>query len=176
MILENADVLRLQAIVTANIAVDDCGCVIRRKLIECRVMIGCFDDHFMSLRGRIFVRKDADAPRIAVAPDFRRRVGFMPGTERAAIGALAKNIRSLFAFRHDQHRIVADHLAIEQRQLRIDRRHRAVVAVRPGHAQRHVLGEHDVEDAVLRRVLRQPFGDRCAAELQRAPAVAEQDE
>src|SRR6266542_360125 len=97
--------------VTVNIAVDRLRRVLRRELIECGVMVGGLDDHLMPLRRRILVRKNPDAPRVAVTPDLRRRVRFVPGTKGAAVGAFAKNVRAFLPLRRDEQRVAGNRIS-----------------------------------------------------------------
>ena len=113
VILEDADVRRIQAIVTVDIAADDRCSVIWGELIERCPMVGCLHDHLVLLGGRIFVRENADAPRGAVAPDLRRRVGLVAGAEWAAVGPFAKNVRALLPMRRDEHRVAGDRIPFD---------------------------------------------------------------
>src|SRR6266540_2770174 len=46
-------------------------------------MIGRLDDDLVPVGDEILVRDDADRPRVAVAPDLRRRLGLVAGAEGA---------------------------------------------------------------------------------------------
>src|SRR6185295_12962325 len=70
-------------------------------------------NHLVLVSRRELVWKDANLPRIAVAPDFGRRVGFMAGTKRTTIDLLAKRVRARSAIRGDDDCVAGDRIPLD---------------------------------------------------------------
>src|SRR5262249_5910488 len=91
------------------------GGMVRRELIEGRVMVRSLHDDLVPPGRRIFVRKHAHAPWSAVAPDLRRRVGLMAGAERAAIDSVSPGVGPLLAIRRENARLAGDRILLDHR-------------------------------------------------------------
>src|SRR5947209_15184134 len=86
-------------------------------------MRSALDDHLGMLTRRIAIRKNADAPRLAIPRDLRRRLILGARTERTR--RAFEDIRTLLAFGRKDHRVVCD-----RRPLRHERSSRAATRKR----------------------------------------------
>src|SRR5207247_2272010 len=107
VILEHADVPRSSRHrpITIDVLIDYARCDIGSESIERRSVICSLDNDLVVVGRRIFVRKYANLPWMAVAPDFRRRISFVSTTKRTAIGLIAKRVGTRSATRGDDDRV-----------------------------------------------------------------------